>query len=65
MNRTPRVLLLLTLLDLALSIWLIVYGLQLRFFGTFLSARGILGFFVPPDHLLAWSSGLNPEAVAS
>jgi hypothetical protein len=64
MDRPLRPLALLTLLGLALSIWLIVYGLQLRFFGTFLSAQGIRVLFVPPDHLLTWASRLNPEASA-
>jgi hypothetical protein len=44
----------LTLCGLALAVWLIVYGLQLRFFGQFLDLPGLFTIFTPPTNLLSW-----------
>lgn len=41
----------LTIASLALSIWLISYGLQLRFFGSYIDS-GIFRFLTPPIHLM-------------
>ncbi len=39
---------LLTILAISLSSWLILYGLQMRFFGGFLPSRGVLSYLTPP-----------------
>lgn len=54
MKKTPLTLVLLTLIGLALAVWMIAYGLHLRFFGTFIDQRGLLGLLSPPNAFLAW-----------
>ncbi len=58
MERTPRALFLLTIADLLLTAWLILYGLQLRFFGFYL-LRGVSELITPPTNLIRWSSWIS------
>jgi hypothetical protein len=58
-KRPTRTLLILTLCGLALAVWLILYGLQLRFFGQFLELPGVFSIFTPPTNLLSWMHRLQ------
>lgn len=62
MKQTPRTLLLLTIANLALSAWLILYGLQLRFFGFYLD-RGILSVITPPTNWMVWINWITPDSM--
>jgi hypothetical protein len=50
-DRPPTLLYLLTGLGAVLSIWLILYGMQLRFFGGFLWSEGLLAIIAPDNFL--------------
>jgi hypothetical protein len=52
MDRPPITLYLLTIIGLALSGWLVLYGLQMRFFGAVISLNGILAFLTPPHRFV-------------
>ena len=59
MNRSPFTLYIVSLSSFLLSAWLILYGLELRFFGTILPPSGLLEFFTPPETLLRFVDGLG------
>ena len=52
--KTPLTLAILTIMGLALAAWMILYGLQLRFFGTFIDQNGLLSIISPPNAFKAW-----------
>jgi hypothetical protein len=54
MERPPITLYFLTITGIVLSAWLVLYGLQIRFFGTFISLDGILAFLTPPHRFVQW-----------
>lgn len=54
MKNKTLTLALLTFIGLALAVWLILYGLQLRFFGTFISRSGLLSLISPPQAFVTW-----------
>jgi hypothetical protein len=54
MDRHPLTLYLLTIMGLALSGWLVLYGMQIRFFGTFINIEGILTYLTPPHRFVQW-----------
>jgi hypothetical protein len=53
-NRPPVTLYLLTIIGIILSAWLILYGLQMRFFGAFINLNRILAFLTPPQFFTRW-----------
>lgn len=63
-NQEPVTLTLLTILSLALAAWMILYGLQLRFFGNFIRLAGVLAFFTPPHNLVTWVGWMNAGGAA-
>jgi hypothetical protein len=54
MDRPPITLYILTIAGIILSAWLVLYGLQMRFFGAFISLNGILAFLTPPHRFVQW-----------
>jgi hypothetical protein len=60
-NQPSRTLSLLTILGITLAIWLILYGLQLRFFGGFVSLYDALNLFTPPIAFVTWVGWLSAK----
>lgn len=62
MKRPPVSLYLITVTGVVLSIWLVIYGLQMRFFGTLLDPKGMLTILAAPVNYLRWVDLLPGEA---
>lgn len=54
LNRPSRTLTLLSITGCALAAWLILYGLQLRFFGSFIRINTALAWLTPPHNFVTW-----------
>jgi hypothetical protein len=54
MDRPPITFHVLTIIGLALSAWLVLFGLELRFFGSFIYLKGLLSFLPPPHRYVHW-----------
>jgi hypothetical protein len=56
---------LITITGSALAAWLVFYGLQLRFFGSFVSFKGALAWLTPPLAFISGVGGLSAGVSAA